>query len=80
MTDAERNKELEARVAELEAALKHLAQCEIPGEIPSLPDDHGCRYYFTFGEIRTARALLNEPRNGTTSTPAPCVTDRSAGD
>ncbi len=60
---AERIKELEARVKELEAALKPLAQCEIPGECPRLPDDHGCRYYFSFGEIRRARAALNEPRN-----------------
>ena len=49
-----------ARVAELEAALKPLAQCEIPGESPRLPDDHGCRYYFSFGEIRRARAVLKE--------------------
>jgi len=63
MTDAERIKELEARVAELEAALKPLAQCEIPGESPRLPDDHGCRYYFTFGEIRRARAVLKGRRN-----------------
>ena len=56
MTDAD-------RIKKLEAALKPLAQCEIPGECPRLPDDHGCRYYFTFGEIRRARAVLKGRRN-----------------
>lgn len=58
---AERIKELEARVAELKAALKPLSECEIPEESDSLPDGYGCRYYVTFGEIRTARALLKGP-------------------
>ena len=58
---AERIKELEARVAELKAALKPLSECEIPEESDSLPDGYGCRYYVTFGEIRTARALLKDP-------------------
>ncbi|MFN8992543.1 MAG: hypothetical protein ACK5X3_02570, partial [Pseudomonadota bacterium] len=44
---ADREEILEARVKELEAALMPLAQCEIPGECPRLPDDHGCRYYFS---------------------------------
>ena len=49
----------------LEGALRPLAECVIIGSDSGSrrawnPDDHGARYFITYGEIRRARALIKE--------------------
>jgi len=48
------------RIKTLEEALRPLAECEIIEPDVPIPDDHGARYFITYGEIRRARALLKE--------------------
>jgi hypothetical protein len=48
------------RIKALEEALRSLAECEIIEPDVPIPDDHGARYFITYGELRRARALLKE--------------------
>ena len=48
------------RIKTLEEALRPLAECEIIEPDVPIPDDYGARYFITYGEIRRARALLEE--------------------
>jgi hypothetical protein len=48
------------RIKALEEALRPLAECEIIEPDVPIPDDHGARYFMTYGEIRRARARLKE--------------------